>query len=72
MSTARGNIGGRFVGRSRLYPWPVPGWFRAPARRNKQGLEGAWCVIGLLKTALIMDVDRLEASEVWWLGFNKG
>ena len=45
MSAARSNIGGRFVGRSRFYPWPVPGWFRAATRRPNPG-PGGWCGAG--------------------------
>jgi hypothetical protein len=40
MSTARGNIGGRFMARLESSPWPVPGWFRAAARRQRPGPGG--------------------------------
>jgi hypothetical protein len=45
MSGAQGNVGGRFVGRLRSSPSPVPGWFRAPARWSKLG-PGGWCGVG--------------------------
>lgn len=40
MSSAQSNVGGRFVGRLRSSPWPVPGWFRAPALRSSLGPGG--------------------------------
>ena len=40
MSHAQSNVGGRFVGRLRSSPWPVPGWFRAPALRSNPGPGG--------------------------------
>lgn len=52
MSAARSNIGGRFVGRSRLHPWPVPGWFQASTRRNTPG-PGGWCGVGGCATAAL-------------------